>query len=279
MFGIGRLFKAIGLGISGMFTGWRKKINRNPLIVQATFDEAADKAENDRAGLRAGIADKLRIVEGKKKEISKLQEQLDGEKGHRKVLIGIEIAIKQRGEALRQKNGGSLTAEIVAADSEPTKGLIALRARHELEKDKINKAEQRVAKLKGETATSDADLARHENNLVRLKDQATSLREEGATRVAELIANRAERAADDRLSGFSTTDTDKQLREIRELCESDGIETNISRRLAQAEGPGASDNFLDLAEQQGANTDFDALLNLTPPTAATASVVPEKLPE
>lgn len=189
MFGIGRLFKAVGLAVSGMFTGWRKKINRNPLIVQATFEEAADKKESDRQKLRSGLTEKMRLTENKKKEIVSLKAKLDGEKGLRKVISGIELMIRQRGEALRQQNGGNVTAELVAKDAQ----LVGLRLKYEEKKKEINATEQRIVKLEGETATSDLEIARHEGNLATLKDQARNLREEGASRVADLISNKAER--------------------------------------------------------------------------------------
>ena len=106
------------------------------------------------------------------------------------------------------------------------------------------------------------------------------LKEEKHDAVADVLSASEEKQIADMMTGLSNDSTSEELRELREMRQKASANARISRELAGMDTKRAEAEFMEYAQTNEADDEFDALIGLSKKEAtAPAQQQETKIPE
>ncbi|MEO8268366.1 MAG: hypothetical protein ABI557_01525 [Aureliella sp.] len=124
-----------------------------------------------------------------------------------------------------------------------------------------------------------ANVSAHKTQIQGLMRDLEKLKEEKHDAVADVLSASEEKQIADMMTGLSSDRTSEELRELREVRSKAHANARVSRELAGMDSKRAEDEFLEYAQSNESDDEFDALIGLSQKESSTPAAQETKIPE
>jgi len=261
---IWRLIKAMGYFVTGKFDKARTTLMTNPNVMQANYDEII----RTKVGRLTTMKDAVSGLVGQQENKVALLKQLTNEVQEQERL---KNGAAGKAKEIVKKHGGD--AEAIKKDPEYMRCQAAFRDFSSTLEEKI----KRVKEAEGDVERLGTTIQTHKNTMQSLRREVEALKAEKHEAVAEVLSAKQEQEIADMLSGISEDTTSKELQELREIRTKAKANARISREIAGVTAQQEKDEFLNYANNNVSDNEFDKLIGLSIPWDKTGLPDPTKV--
>lgn len=264
---IGRFFRAIGYLFTGKVNSAADSISNNPTVISATYDKVIEEKKRRLNEYKDAISAMIAQEESKKDKLSTLTEEVQK-------LEKLKSGAAARAKQIVDKYSGDINA--VKNDPEYVKCQSAFKdfSSTLLEKQK------RATELEDDLKQLIGNVNGHKVQIQGLMRDLDKLKEEKHDAVADILSATEEKQIADMVNGISNDRTNEELHRLRDLRQKASANAKISRELAGLDTKKEEADFLEYAQKNAADDEFDALIGLSAKKESVESNVSDaKIPE
>lgn len=263
---ISRYFRALGYLFTGRIDEARRALSMSPEVIQATYDSVIREKTSQIQQYKEAVGSMIAQQERKKVELKRQSEEIARLE---KLRQGATVMAKK----VVERHGGSTDA--VKQDPEYAK----CQAAYKDFSSTLAEKESRCKELERDIGELETNIAGHKVQLEGLLRELDEVRQEKQDTVADVISARQEREVADMVAGISQDRTSEELQDLRQMREQAKATARVSRELAGTDAKRSEQEFLQYAEQSGADKEFDALIGLARKAETPETQPPTKIPE
>jgi len=264
---IGRFFRAIKYLITGKVDNAADALSKNPTVIKATYEKVIEEKKRRINEYKDAISSMIAQEESKKKRLEGLTEEIDK-------LEKLKSGAAARAKAIVDKYNG----DVVAVKNDPE----YLKCQSAFKDFSSTLVEKRAR-----ATEIDDDLKQLINNVNGHKTQIQSLmrdlekiKEEKHDAVADMLSANEEKQIADMVNGITNDKTSEELQRLREMRQKAVANARVSRELAGLDAKKAENEFLEYAQKNAADDEFDALIGISSQKDTTRQTTQDaKLPE
>jgi len=258
---IWRLFKAFGYLITGRFDKARMTLMQNPNVMQANYDEIIRTKVGRLTTMKDAVSGLVAQQEQKVASVKTLTNEVQE---HERLKAGAAAKAKE----VVKKHGGD--AEAIKKDPDYARCQAAFRDFSSTLEEKL----KRVAEAESDVERLGATIQTHKNTMQSLRREVEALKTEKHEAVAEVLSAKQEKEIADMISGISEDTTSQELLELREVRTKARANARISREVAGVTAQQEKDEFLNYANNNVADNEFDKMIGLSVPWDKTGLPAP-----
>jgi len=264
---IGKYFRALGYLLTFRVNKASETLRMNPGVMSATYDRVIEEKRGRINQYKDAIAAMIAQEETKKQKLKSLTEDIAK-------LEKLKAGAAAKARKVAEKHNGD--AEATRNDAEYQKCQSAFKDFSST----LSEKQARVEEIEGDLEDLMKSIDGHKVNIQTQMRDLEKLGEEKHDAVATVLSAQEERQIADIMTGLAEDRTSEELRELRELRQKAGAQARMSREIAGLDTKQAEEEFLEFAQANEANDEFDALIGIAgrEDTAADASE-PTKIPE
>lgn len=256
---IRRYFGAFFALLSGGIDGARRKLNENPNVIAATFDDIRDQQIASVKSMSDAVAEMIAAKERKVVKVATLTERCADNSEMRDGALAMIDELKGQFDLSTEKGISSLKG---TEDYQEAAG-----AFESLSKE-INDDESTLEELELAIAEDEKQLANRLSQLGTMKDEIEKIKSEKQETIADVESAKQERRINDMINGISQNDSGERLQEMRDLRNKMKAQVVVGRKLAGTESASRKDKFKKFANKRKAATEFDNLLGIGKETSS-----------
>lgn len=247
---IGKYFRALGYLVTFRIDKASESLRTNPGVISANYDRVIQEKRNRLNQYKDAVSAMIAQEEAKKEKLRSLTEEIDK-------LEKLRSGAAAKAKGLVESYNGDV--EAVRRDSEYSKCQSAFKDFTSTLAEK----QQRAQELDEDLKQLVANVSGHKTQMQSLMRELDQLKEEKHDTVAEIMSAGEEKQLADMMTGLSNDRTSEELRELRDLRSQVNANARISRELAGMDSKHAEAEFLEYAQSNEADDEFDALIGLS----------------
>ena len=247
---VGRFFRAVGYLLTGRVDRARQALSTSPDVVRATFDRVIQEKKSSIHQYKDAVGAMIAQEEKKKGQLKRITEDVS-----RLTKLRDGAAAMAR-KVVARHNGDT---EAVKSDPEYQK----CQSAYQDFSSTLNEKESRCQELEADIAELAKNVGGHKTQLEGLLRELEKLKEEKHATVADMMTAKEEKEISDMITGISNDRTSEELQELRDVRDQAKATARISREMAGTDAKRSEEEFLQYAEENVADSEFDALIGLT----------------
>ena len=259
---IWRLFKAFGYLITGRFDKARTALMTNPNVMQANYDEIIRTKVGRLTTMKDAVSG---LVAQQEQKVASLKQLTNEIQEHERLKAGAAAKAKE----VVKKYGGD--SEAVKKDHDYMRCQAAFREFSSTLEEKL----KRIAEAESDVERLGNTIQTHKNTMQSLRREVESLKAEKHEAVAEVLSAKQEQEIADMLAGISEDTTSQELQELRDVRTKAKASARISREIAGVTAQQEKDEFLNYANNNVADNEFDKMIGLSVPWNQTGLPAPD----
>jgi phage shock protein A len=247
---IGKYFRALGYLVTFRIDKASESLRTNPGVISANYDRVIQEKRNRLNQYKDAVSAMIAQEEAKKEKLRSLTDEIDK-------LEKLRAGAAAKAKGLVESYNGDV--EAVRRDPEYSKCQSAFKDFTSTLAEK----QQRAQELDEDLKQLVANVSGHKTQMQSLMRELDQLKEEKHDTVAEIMSASEEKQLADMMTGLSNDRTSEELRELRDLRSQVNANARISRELAGMDSKHAEAEFLEYAQSNEADDEFDALIGLS----------------
>ena len=263
---LGRYLRAFGYLMTGRIDAARKELNKNPYVIQATFDKIVEEKTRRIQQYKDAVA---AMIAQQEKKLATIKSLSDDVANLERLKEGAAAKAKLTVDRLKAQGVGM---EAIKQNEEYTKCLAAFNDFSSTLQEK----NARIAELEVDVKQLGDNIGGHKVQLQSLLREIDTLKEEAAATVADMITAKEEEDIANMLAGISDAGHAKELQDMRDLRQQQKARARISREMAGTDTKLQEAEFLEYARQGVATDEFDKLIGLAGQADAEADGAAEQ---
>lgn len=266
---IGRFFKTVGRLLTGRINEKTESIAEDTHVVREEYNELIGHMTRQVRDIRDAVAGLMAQQERKKAQAEKLVGEIEVLE---KKAAGA-VAYAKKAAAGKSKEEASVSPEYVRA-MEAFKNFNSTLA----------EKRSRVDDLERDVEAGSKQIEAYKQQLINFQRELEKLKSEKHEAVAEITMAKHQREVSEALAGIGKDDTAEQLSSLRDRVRKVSSQAKITSELAGTDVAVEEAEFLSMAEESMAKSEFDDLIfgedeKESTPESAPKTSAPEKLPE
>ncbi|XZE44967.1 PspA/IM30 family protein [Pirellulaceae bacterium SH467] len=246
---IGRFFRALKYLFTGKVDSAADAISANPTVISATFDRVIEDKKKRLNEYKDAISAMIAQEENKKERLSDLTREIEK-------LEKLKAGAAARAKSLVDKYHGDPVA--VKNDPEYVKCQSAFKDFTSTLEEK----RQRATELDDDLKQLIINISGHKTQIQSLMRDLEKIKEEKHDAVADVLSAKEEKQIADMVNGISNDRSSEELQRLRDMRQKAVANARVSRELAGMDSKKAENEFLEYAQKNAANDEFDALIGL-----------------
>lgn len=263
---VGKYFRAVWYLVTFRVDKASETLRLNPGVISANYDRIIDEKRKRLNHYKDAISAMIAQEETKKEKLRSVTEEIGK-------LEKLRAGAAAKAKKLVEQYGGD--AEAVKKDAEYLKCQAAFKDFSSTLAEKQKRATEIDEDLKQLVANVNG----HKTQIQSLMRDLDKLKEEKHDAVADVLSSSEEKQIADMMTGLSNDRTSEELRELRELRQKASANARVSRELAGMDTQRAEAEFMEYAQGDQADDEFDALIGLSKKEAAVPAQQESKIPE
>ena len=263
---VGKYFRAVWYLVTFRMDKASETLRMNPGVISANYDRVIEEKRKRLNQYKDAISAMIAQEESKKEklrtltaDIEKLEKLRSGAASKAKSLVG-----KYHGDVEAVKNDPDyLKCQSAFKDFSST----------------LAEKQHRAAEIDEDLKQLVANVSGHKTQIQGLMRDLEKLKDEKHDAVADVLSASEEKQIADMMTGLSSDRTSEELRELREVRSKAHASARVSRELAGMDSKRAEEEFLEYAQTNEADDEFDALIGLSQKESSTPVVQDTKIPE
>lgn len=246
---IGRFFRAIKYLFTGKVDAAADAISANPTVISATFDRVIADKKKRLNEYKDAISAMIAQEENKKERLSELTKEIEK-------LEKLKSGAAARAKSLVDKYNGDSVA--VKNDPEYLKCQSAFKDFSST----LDEKRQRATELDEDLKTLINNIGGHKTQIQSLMRDLEKIKEEKHDAVADVLSAKEEKQIADMVNGITNDKTSEELQRLRDMRQKAVANARVSRELAGMDAKKAENEFMEYAQKNAADDEFDALIGL-----------------
>lgn len=263
---VGKYFRAIWYLMTFQIDKASETLRLNPGVISANYDRIIDEKRKRLNQYKDAISAMIAQEETKKEKLRAVTDEIGK-------LEKLRSGAAAKAKRLVEQFAGD--AEAVKRDPEYLKCQAAFKDFSSTLAEKQKRATEIDEDLKQLVANVNG----HKSQIQSLMRDLDKLKEEKHDAVADVLSSSEERQIADMMTGLSNDRTSEELRELRDLRQKASANARVSRELAGMDTQRAETEFMEYAQADQADDEFDALIGLSKKEAAAPAQHEMKIPE
>lgn len=257
-----RWVKALGYLVTGKVDKARMTLMMNPNVMQANYDEITRTKVGRLTTMKDAVSG---LVAQQEQKVASLKTLTAEVQEHERLKAGAAAKAKE----VVKKHGGD--TEAVKKDPDYARCQAAFRDFSSTLEEKL----KRVQETESDVERLGATIQTHKNTMQSLRREIEALKAEKHEAVAEVLSAKQEQEIADMISGISEDTTSQELLELREVRTKARANARISREVAGVTAQQEKDEFLNYANNNVADNEFDKMIGLSVPWDKTGLPAPD----
>lgn len=264
---VGKYFRAVWYLVTFRIDKASETLRLNPGVVSANYDRIIEEKRKRLNQYKDAISAMIAQEESKKDKLRAVTAEIEK-------LEKLRAGAASKAKSLVEKYHGDVDA--VKNDPDYLKCQSAFKDFSSTLAEK----QQRATEIDDDLKQLVANVSGHKTQIQALMRDLEKLKEEKHDAVADVLSASEERQIADMMTGLSNDRTSEELRELRELRGKAHASARVSRELAGMDTKRAEAEFLEYAQTNEADDEFDALIGLSQKESSSpAPQQDSKIPE
>lgn len=264
---IGRFFRAIKYLITGKVDNAADAISKNPTVIKATYEKVIEEKKRRINEYKDAISSMIAQEESKKKRLEGLTEEIDK-------LEKLKSGAAARAKALVDKYNG----DVVAVKNDPE--YLKCQAAFKDFSSTLAEKQARASEIDDDLKQLITNVNGHKTQIQSLMRDLEKIKEEKHDAVADMLSANEEKQIADMVNGITNDKTSEELQRLREMRQKAVANARVSRELAGLDAKKAENEFLEYAQKNAADDEFDALIGISAKKESSQQTTHDaKLPE
>lgn len=264
---IAKYFRAVWYLMTFRVNKASETLRMNPGVISANYDRVIEEKRSRLNQYKDAVSAMIAQEESKKEKLKQLTAEIEQ-------LEKLKSGAAARAKQLVEKYNGDVNA--VKGDPEYARHQAAFKDFSSTLAEKRQRANELDEDLKALVA----NVSGHKTQIQSLMRELDKLKEEKHDAVADVLSASEEREIADMMTGLSNDRTSEELRELREMRQKAQANARISRELAGMDTKRAEADYLEYAQSNESDDEFDALIGLgekegSPPLQQQDTQIPE----
>lgn len=264
---IGRFFRAIKYLITGKVDNAADALSKNPTVIKATYEKVIEEKKRRINEYKDAISSMIAQEESKKKRLEGLTEEIDK-------LEKLKSGAAARAKALVDKYNG----DVVAVKNDPE--YLKCQAAFKDFSSTLAEKQARASEIDDDLKQLITNVNGHKTQIQSLMRDLEKIKEEKHDAVADMLSANEEKQIADMVNGITNDKTSEELQRLREMRQKAVANARVSRELAGLDAKKAENEFLEYAQKNAADDEFDALIGISAKKESSQQTTHDaKLPE
>lgn len=246
---VGKYFRAVWYLMTFRVDKASETLRMNPGVISANYDRIISEKRQRLNQYKDAVSSMIAQEESKKDKLRGLTQEIEK-------LEKLKAGAAAKAKSLVEKYNGDVAA--VKGDPDYVKCQAAFKDFS----NTLAEKQQRAAELDEDLKALVANVNGHKTQIQSLMRDLEKLKEEKHDAVADVLSATEEKEIADMMTGLSNDRTSEELRELRELRQKSNANARISRELAGLDTKRAEAEFMEYAQANEADDEFDALIGL-----------------
>lgn len=247
---IGRFFRAIKYLITGKVDNAADALSKNPTVIKATYEKVIEEKKRRINEYKDAISSMIAQEESKKKRLEGLTEEIDK-------LEKLKSGAAARAKAIVDKYNG----DIVAVKNDPE--YLKCQAAFKDFSSTLAEKQARASEIDEDLKQLITNVNGHKTQIQSLMRDLEKIKEEKHDAVADMLSANEEKQIADMVNGITNDKTTEELQRLREMRQKAVANARVSRELAGLDAKKAENEFLEYAQRNAADDEFDALIGIS----------------
>ena len=263
---VGKYFRAVWYLVTFRVDKASETLRMNPGVISANYDRVIEEKRKRLNQYKDAISSMIAQEESKKDKLRSLTSDIEK-------LEKLRAGAASKAKSLVAKYNGD--AEAVKNDPDYLKCQSAFK---DFSNTLVEK-QQRATEIDEDLKQLIANVNGHKTQIQGLMRDLEKLKEEKHDAVADVLSATEEKQIADMMTGLSSDRTSEELRELREVRGKARANARVSRELAGMDTKRAEAEFLEYAQSNESDDEFDALIGLTQQESPAPEHRETKIPE
>lgn len=264
---ISKLFKTVGRLLTGRINEKTDSIAEDTHVVREEYNELITHMTRQVRDIRDAVAGLMAQQESKKAQAEKLVDEIE------------TLEKKSAGAvAYAKKSAAGKSKEEAASSPEYIRAMEAYKNFNSTLQEK----QARVNDLEKDIEVGSKQIEAYKQQLINFQRELEKLKAEKHEAVAEITMATHQREVNEALAGIGKDDSAEQLSNLRDRVRKVSSQAKITGDLAGTNSAIEEAEFLSMAEESMAKSEFDSLIfddDIASTSDSKESSAPEKLPE
>ncbi|MFN7876649.1 MAG: PspA/IM30 family protein [Pirellula sp.] len=247
---IGRFFRAIKYLITGKVDNAADALSKNPTVIKATYEKVIEEKKRRINEYKDAISSMIAQEESKKKRLEGLTEEIDK-------LEKLKSGAAARAKAIVDKYNG----DIVAVKNDPE--YLKCQSAFKDFSSTLAEKQARASEIDEDLRQLITNVNGHKTQIQSLMRDLEKIKEEKHDAVADMLSANEEKQIADMVNGITNDKTTEELQRLREMRQKAVANARVSRELAGLDAKKAENEFLEYAQRNAADDEFDALIGIS----------------
>ncbi len=263
---VGKYFRALWYLVTFRVDKASESLRMNPGVISANYDRVIDEKRKRLNQYKDAISAMIAQEESKKEKLRTVTADIEK-------LEKLRSGAASKAKSLVEKYNGDVNA--VKNDPDYLKCQSAFKDFSST----LSEKQQRAAEIDEDLKQLIANVSGHKTQIQGLMRDLEKLKEEKHDAVADVLSASEEKQIADMMTGLSSDRTSEELRELREVRSKAHASARVSRELAGMDTKRAETEFLEYAQANQSDDEFDALIGLTQKESSAPATQETKIPE
>ncbi|MCU0713035.1 MAG: hypothetical protein MUC43_13320 [Pirellula sp.] len=264
---IGRFFRAIKYLITGKVDNAADALSKNPTVIKATYEKVIEEKKRRINEYKDAISSMIAQEESKKKRLEGLTEEINK-------LEKLKSGAAARAKAIVDKYNG----DIVAVKNDPE--YLKCQSAFKDFSSTLAEKQARATEIDDDLKQLIINVNGHKTQIQSLMRDLEKIKEEKHDAVADVLSANEEKQIADMVNGITNDKTSEELQRLREMRQKAVANARVSRELAGLDAQKAENEFLEYAQRNAADDEFDALIGISAKKESSQQTTHDaKLPE
>lgn len=247
---VGKYFRAVWYLMTFRVNKASETLRMNPGVISANYDRVIEEKRSRLNQYKDAVSAMIAQEESKKEKLRQITEE-----------IGKLEKLRSGAAAKAKKIVDKFNGDISAVKGDPD--YIKCQAAFKDFSSTLAEKQQRATEIDEDLKQLVANVGGHKTQIQSLMRELDKLKEEKHDAVADVLSATEEKQIADMMTGLSNDRTSEELRELREMRQKASANARISRELAGMDTQRAEAEFLEYAQTNEADDEFDALIGLS----------------
>lgn len=247
---IGRFFRAIKYLITGKVDNAADALSKNPTVIKATYEKVIEEKKRRINEYKDAISSMIAQEESKKKRLEGLTEEIGK-------LEKLKSGAAARAKAIVDKYNG----DIVAVKNDPE--YLKCQSAFKDFSSTLAEKQARASEIDDDLKQLITNVNGHKTQIQSLMRDLEKIKEEKHDAVADMLSANEEKQIADMVNGITNDKTTEELQRLREMRQKAVANARVSRELAGLDAKKAENEFLEYAQRNAADDEFDALIGIS----------------
>lgn len=247
---IGRFFRAIKYLITGKVDNAADALSKNPTVIKATYEKVIEEKKRRINEYKDAISSMIAQEESKKKRLEGLTEEINK-------LEKLKSGAAARAKAIVDKYNG----DIVAVKNDPE--YLKCQSAFKDFSSTLAEKQARATEIDDDLKQLITNVNGHKTQIQTLMRDLEKIKEEKHDAVADMLSANEEKQIADMVNGITNDKTSEELQRLREMRQKAVANARVSRELAGLDAKKAENEFLEYAQRNAADDEFDALIGIS----------------